>query len=205
MHKRILIPILFVFTIWLVHLLQFTLRFDFAVLGIYPRDTTTLLGIFTAPLIHGSWGHLISNTLPVLFLGVLLFVIYPRAALAVWIINYLLTGLLVWLFARSSYHIGASGIVYGLASYLFFSGFIRMDVKSIAIAGGVAILYGGMVWGILPLESGVSWESHLFGGISGLLLAILFRKSDIEFNTFSVSDNESNRKSFEDYLKNRKQ
>jgi membrane associated rhomboid family serine protease len=203
MKLRLLIPIVFVIGIWIINSVQFLLGLDFALLGIFPRDTTTLLGIFTSPLIHGSWGHLVSNTLPVLFLGILLFVIYPKSALAVWILNYMLTGILVWLFARSSYHIGASGIVYGLAAFLFFSGFIRMDMKSIAIAGGVAILYGGMVWGILPLQAGISWESHLFGGITGLVLAFLFKQVDIETKSEWIDENDNGRRTFQRFLKNR--
>jgi membrane associated rhomboid family serine protease len=116
-----LIPVVFVLLMWVVFIVQLVLNLDVSSLGIYPKDSTTLLGIFTSPLIHGNWNHLISNTLPVLILGMILFVMYEKMALTVWILNYILTGLLVWLFARSSYHIGASGIVYGLASFLLFN------------------------------------------------------------------------------------
>ena len=195
-----LIPVVFVLLMWVVFIVQLVLNLDVSSLGIYPKDSTTLLGIFTSPLIHGSWNHLISNTLPVLILGMLLFVMYEKMALTVWILNYILTGLLVWLFARSSYHIGASGIVYGLASFLLFSGFFRMDIKAIAVASGVAIFYGGMVWGILPLKKGISWESHLFGGIVGFGLAFLFKNNSKDKIIEHHEQEPNNRKSYDDFL-----
>jgi membrane associated rhomboid family serine protease len=185
---------------WIIFLVQFFTRSDFGSLGIHPRDTTTLFGILTSPLIHANWEHLLSNSLPMLILGVLLFVIYDKIAIWVWILNYIFTGFMVWLFARNSYHIGASGIIYGLASFLFFIGFFRMDIKSIAISSGVAIFYGGMVWGILPLQPGVSWESHLFGGIIGFILAYLFK--NIHHTSPDIPEEETTiRKSFDDFLK----
>ncbi len=195
-----LIPVVFVLLMWVVFIVQLVLNLDVSSLGIYPKDSTTLLGIFTSPLIHGNWNHLISNTLPVLILGMILFVMYEKMALTVWILNYILTGLLVWLFARSSYHIGASGIVYGLASFLLFSGFFRMDIKAIAVASGVAIFYGGMVWGILPLKEGISWESHLFGGIVGFGLAFLFKNNAKDKIMEHHEHEPNNRKSYDDFL-----
>src|SRR4051812_11536596 len=159
---------------WMIHIFQVVSGIDLGSLGIHPRDFNTITGIITSPLIHGTWEHLISNTFPLLLLALLLFLTYEEIAISVWTLNYLCTGLLVWLFARDSYHIGASGIIYGLASFLLFSGFFRMDIKAIAISSGVAIFYGGMVWGILPLQPGVSWESHLFGGIVGFILAFIY-------------------------------
>ncbi len=202
MKKQLFIPISFLFIIWVVNIYQFVYHLDLGYLGIYPRDTTTLFGIFTSPIIHGSWGHLLSNSIPLLVLGILLFFTYERIAFWVWSLNYVFTGLLVWLFARDSYHIGSSGIVYGLASFLLFSGFFRMDIKSIAVSSGVAIFYGGMVWGIFPLERGISWESHLFGGIVGLFLAFLFRNKykDALIQAHEAEMTEE-RKTFEDFLK----
>lgn len=200
MKKAVLIPISFVLLMWIINVIQFMMQLDFGGLGIHPRDNQTLIGIFTSPLIHGSWEHLLSNTLPILILGIILFVMYDKMALRVWLLNYIFTGLLVWIFARNSYHVGASGLIYGLASFLLFSGFFRMDIKAIAVASGVAIFYGGMVWGILPLKEGVSWESHLFGGIVGLALAFLF-KNEAKDNAILQHENEiRERKSFDDFL-----
>ena len=197
MKKSIFIPLTFFLLMWLINIIQFVLNIDFGNLGIHPRDSTSLIGIFTSPLIHGNWEHLLSNSLPLLILGTLLFIIYDEFAIWIWILNYIFTGLLVWIFARDSYHIGASGIIYGLASFLFFSGFFRMDIKSIAISSGVAIFYGGLVWGILPIQPGVSWESHLFGGIVGLVLSYLYRNA---YNEKKDAEEISNRKSYDEFL-----
>ena len=205
MKLKIWIPILFVVLIWIINSYQFLFQHDFGKLGIHPRDISTLNGMLFAPFIHGNWNHLFSNTLPLLILGMTLFVSYDKIALKVWLFNYVLTGILVWIFGRgNSYHIGASGIVYGLASFLFFSGFFRMDIKSIAIASGVALFYGGMVWRIMPLESGVSWESHLMGGIVGFILAYFYR-NQYKATVIIEHENEQERdRSFEQFLKQQK-
>lgn len=200
MKKSILIPITFVVLMWVINVIQFVMPIDFSNLGIHPRDSTTLIGIFTSPLIHGNWEHLLSNSLPLLILGTLIFLIYDEFAIWIWILNYIFTGLLVWFFARDSYHIGASGIIYGLASFLFFSGFFRMDIKSIAISSGVAVFYGGLVWGILPIQPGVSWESHLFGGIVGLALSYLYRNAYNDTNTTNDEKENSTRKTYDEFL-----
>jgi membrane associated rhomboid family serine protease len=168
-------------------------------LGIHPRDVDSLFTIFTAPIIHASWNHLISNSIPVLVLGTVLFVIYNKTGIFIWLLIHIFTGLMVWAFARNSYHVGASGMVYGVASFLFFSGLFRLDTVSMAISALVALLYGGMVWGVLPLESGISWESHLFGGIVGVVLAYLFRNTDRK--NLPTKDEKLEYKTFRDYLK----
>ena len=103
---------------------------------------------------------------------------YPKVAYKVFTIIYFGSGILVWFFGREVYHIGASGIIYGFVSFLFFSGIFRKDNRSIALALVVIFLYGGLIWGVLPVEKGVSWESHLFGAIVGLISAFIFRKVD---------------------------
>lgn len=201
MKKILLIPISFTLVIWIINCVQFLLNLNFGGLGIHPRDNDTLIGILTSPLIHGNWEHLISNTLPLLILGIILFLSYDKIAIQIWIMNYIFSGLLVWLLARGeTYHIGASGIIYGLASFLFFSGFFRMDIKAIAIASGVAIFYGGMVWGILPIQPGVSWESHLSGGVVGLALAFLYRNKHKAIVVEQHENEISTRKTFDDFL-----
>jgi len=147
-------------------------------MGILPRDMLGILGIVTAPLIHANYSHLISNTIPLILLGWSISFFYNKVSLRVFIVVYLLTGFFVWLLAREVYHIGASGLVYGFVSFLFFSGIFRKDNKSISIALLVTFLYGGIVWGILPGQKGISWESHLFGAIAGLIAAYIFRKID---------------------------
>jgi len=172
----LIIPGLFVLLIWVVHLLNTTLELDLVWLGIFPRRAEGLPGILTSPLIHGNWNHLINNSIPILVLGAGIFYFYSDLAGKVLLLTYLFTGIWVWAAGRPAWHIGASGLIYGMASFLFFSGIIRRYVPLMAISLLVIFLYGGMVWGIFPLESGISWESHLLGAVAGWILAIYFRK-----------------------------
>lgn len=144
--------------------------------GIFPRELWGARGILTAPLTHGSWAHLISNSAPLLFLSFLLFYFYSRIAVPAFALLYILTGIAVWLFARPVYHIGASGVVYGLVSFIFWSGIFRKQVRSIILALIVTVLYSGMFLGILPNEDGISWESHLLGAFVGIIVAFIYRK-----------------------------
>ena len=164
--------------LWVIHLITYLFEFYPYKLGILPRNFSGLVGIFSSPMIHGSFSHLISNTAPLVFMGLGIFYFYPKVAYKVFTIIYLGTGIFVWLFAREVYHIGASGIIYGFVSFLFFSGIFRKDNRSIALSLVVIFLYGGLIWGILPVEQGVSWESHLFGAVVGIIAAFIFRKVD---------------------------
>jgi membrane associated rhomboid family serine protease len=169
--ESLVTPIRFVFIIWASYMLSLVLPFDLAILGIYPRSFQGMIGILLAPMIHGSILHLISNTLPLLFLGVVLFLFYDKIAKRVFFQCYFITNILVWIFARPSLHIGASGLVYGLASFLIFFGLFRKDFKSLIISLVILLLYGGLVYGIFPQQPGVSWESHLMGALVGLSTA----------------------------------
>lgn len=176
--SKLLTPLLFPVVIWIVHLLSLLLNEDLSKIGLLPRNLLGLLGIFTSPLIHADFSHLISNTIPLIILGWIIFSFYPKVSYILFLFIYFVTGLLVWIFARQVFHIGASGIVYGFVSFLFFSGIFRRDNTSIALALVITFLYGGLVWGMIPGWKGISWESHLFGAITGLLAAYLFRKID---------------------------
>ena len=165
-----------VLALWAVKLLEMHSGFLLTEYGVMPRTITGLKGVITSPFIHGDFKHLISNSLPLLVLiaGVVYF--YKSLALRVFIGVYILGGFWLWLGGRESYHIGASGLVYGLTSFLFFSGMFRRDVRLMALSMLVVFLYGGMIWGIFPLFIGVSWEAHLFGGLAGFLFAFFYRK-----------------------------
>jgi membrane associated rhomboid family serine protease len=176
--SKLLTPLLFPAVLWVVHLLSLLFNEDLSKLGLLPRNLVGLLGIITSPLIHADFSHLISNTIPLLILGWIIFYFYPKVSYILFVFIYFVTGLLVWIFARQVFHIGASGIVYGFVSFLFFSGIFRRDNKSIALALVITFLYGGLVWGMIPGWKGISWESHLFGAIAGLSGAYLFRKID---------------------------
>ena len=145
-------------------------------LGVFPRTLSGMKGIIFYPFIHGSLEHLFNNALPLFVLTACLFYFYRSIAYQTFGLIYILSGIWLWISARDSYHIGASGLLYGLAAFLFFSGIIRKEKKVIALSLMVAFLYGGMIWGILPIQERVSWEGHLWGSVAGALLAWLFRK-----------------------------
>ena len=170
--SSIIVPSRLVFLMWGVFFLDQLYPVDLAMFGILPRTIRGLIGIFTAPLLHGSVAHLVSNTMPVIILGTVLYMFYRRIANRVFLQCYFLTGLLVWLFARTSIHIGASGLIYGLAFFLIFFGLFQRDFKSLLISIVILIFYGGIFYGVLPTQSYVSWESHLLGGVVGFFNAV---------------------------------
>lgn len=176
--RNYLVPLVFPLILWVIHITSTLVNIYPFKLGVLPRNLSGLIGIVASPLIHSNFSHLISNSVPLTVLGFGIFYFYPKAAYKVFAFVYLCTGILVWLFAREVYHIGSSGIVYAFVSYLFFSGIFRRDNKSIALSLIVVFLYGGLVWGVLPGLEGISWESHLFGAITGIIAAFIFRKSD---------------------------
>ncbi len=161
-------PLRLVFVMWLVYTIQYYSGVDLGFFGILPRTYSGLVGILTAPMVHGNLSHLISNTIPVLFLGSVLYFFYPTIASRVFVQCYLFTNFLVWLFARSFYHIGASGLVYALAFFLIFLGIFKRDFKTLFIAIAVAIIYGGLVYNVASINDAISWESHLLGAIAGV-------------------------------------
>ncbi len=171
----LLFSLIIVSVFWLVKLLENLLNLDLTEFGILPLQIEGLRGIIFSPFIHSNYDHLLSNSIPFLILSFTLFYFYRKLAYRIIFLIYLLSGLCVWLGGRDSYHIGASGIVYGLASFLFFSGVFRKDANLLTIGIIVVFLYGSMFWGIFPLKPGISWESHLWGSASGLMLALYYR------------------------------
>lgn len=172
-----LIPGVFVFVMWLVKIIEVLFSIDMSGLGIYPLTLAGLPGIFFSPFIHADFGHLFNNSLPLFFLGTALFYFYSEIAVKVSLWTYFLTGILVWIAGRDGWHIGASGLIYGFASFLFFSGIIRKYFRLVALSLLIVFLYGSMVWGIFPnIYREVSWESHMLGFISGVILAVVYRK-----------------------------
>ena len=188
--SKFITPLFFPLLLWIVHLISFFFQIDLTRMGILPRNLAGLLGIITAPMVHGDFSHLISNTIPLVVLGWIIFFFYPKVSYLAFGVIYFFTGLLVWIFARQVYHIGASGVVYGFVSFLFFSGLFRRDNKSISLALIITFLYGGLVWGMIPGWKGISWEAHLFGAITGLAAAYLFRKIDPPAKKYDWEDEE---------------
>lgn len=179
--NRVLASVLFagrfVVLIWVAHFLN--LFIGLSDWGIYPRTIDGLWGLLFYPLLHGDFEHLISNSAPMFVLLFLIRHSYPRVAHATFWIIYILSGVGVWLFARPSFHIGASGLVYGLAFFLFAIGIMRKNIPSMAVALLVCFLYGGIIWGLLPLQPHVSFEGHIAGAVSGIVAATLFRSVDL--------------------------
>jgi membrane associated rhomboid family serine protease len=165
----------FVMVLWFVKSLEIAMSLELGFLGILPRTLSGTLGIITGPLVHGDFMHLLSNSFPLILLGIGVMYFYNKIAREVFLWIYFMTGIWVWIVARDAYHIGASGLVYGLVAFLLFSGLFRRDARSIAISLVVIFLYSGMLAGILPTSSSISWESHLLGAFAGIFCAFYFR------------------------------
>ena len=172
------VAITFVALLWAIEIVDRFLGLNLYRLGVYPGEWYGLRGILFAPLLHGSWSHLASNSFALLLLGTALLYGYPRAARPVLVLVYIGSGIGVWLFARHSYHFGASGLTHGMMFFIFTTGILRGDRLSIALSLIVFFLYGGMVWTIFPQEPGISYESHFFGAACGVVAAVLFRDRD---------------------------
>jgi membrane associated rhomboid family serine protease len=165
--------LLLVAMIWIVEIVNFILGHSLASWGVLPRSITGLIGIPLAPFIHVGFWHTVSNTVPLLILGGLTLASSEKRFWSSTIGAILLTGILVWLFARSSYHVGASGLVFAYFGILMGRAFIERSIVSVIVAVVTVMLYGGMLWGVLPIRSFVSFESHLFGLIAGVVVVWL--------------------------------
>jgi membrane associated rhomboid family serine protease len=164
---------------WAVRIIESVGGYDLSFLGIYPLKWYGLPGIITTPFVHGDFSHLIANSVPLIILGSALFYFYKDLALRILLVIWIFSGFWVWIGARPAFHVGASGIVYGLAAFILVSGIIRRHTGLMALALVVVFLYGSLIWGIFPEffpEKNISWEAHLFGMLAGILLAFYYRK-----------------------------
>jgi membrane associated rhomboid family serine protease len=184
----LLFPCFFLFLLWFVKFTEFGLEADFAHFGIYPSELKGLPGIITAPLVHADIKHLIDNSVPVLVLSVAIFYFYREIAYKIFFIIYFVTGFLVWIAGREAYHIGASGLIYGFAAFLFLSGVLRKNTNLLSISLLVIFLYGSLIWGILPYDYTISWESHLMGGLTGFFMAIIYKNEGPPRQKYSWED-----------------
>ena len=171
-----LIPFVYVFAIWFIYWVEITFNFNFNKFGVFPRTLQGFRGVFLTHFIHGDTSHLFNNSIPLFVLLSSLIYFYRDVAYRVLFFGGFFTGFLTWCIARESYHIGASGIVYLLFSFVFFSGIIKKHFRLVALSLIIIFLYGSMVWYVLPIKEGVSWEGHLSGFLVGLVFAIVFRK-----------------------------
>jgi membrane associated rhomboid family serine protease len=174
-----ILAVAFVAVLGIVFVADAMLGLGLARFGVQPRAWTGLAGVLAAPLLHADFMHLVSNALPLAIAGTAMLFLYPDASRVVLPAIYLGPGVAVWLFGRDSIHIGASGLVYGLVAYVFVAGMIRRDRRAIAASLLVAFLYGALVWGVLPIKVGVSWETHLAAAVIGVVLAFALRHRDI--------------------------
>lgn len=187
--KFISIPIFVIFSIWLVYFLEIRFGKNFNEYGIYPQTLTGLRGVIFSPFLHGSIEHLFSNSIPLLVMLASLYYFYEDIATKILLWGIFLTGFLTWTFARPSYHIGASGVVYFLVSFIFFSGVFRKYYRLAAVSLIVVFLYGSTVWYIFPIEEQISWEGHLSGFLVGFIFAFIFRKTGPQPEKFVFSHN----------------
>ena len=188
--KMLRIPVLFVVAIWFVYWVEIRFGYNFNKFGVEPRSLQGLRGIVFSPFIHGDTKHLFNNSIPLFVLSLSLFYFYREVAMKVLLYGGFLTGLLTWIIARDSYHIGASGIVYLLFSFVFFSGVLKNHFRLIAMSLVTIFLYGSMIWFVFPVEGRISWEGHLSGLIAGLLFAFLFRKKGIVKEAYQFTQTE---------------
>ncbi len=179
--RALYFPIAFLVVVWVVWLSFRFLGADMAPIGIQPLTIHGLIGIVLSPFAHGSLSHIVANSSSFLVLSVALFYFYRLLAWRVFIISWLFSGALLWLGGRDAVHIGASGLVYSLAFFLFFSGIFRKNRTLGSISLIVVFLYGSMIWGMMPQSNGISWEGHIYGAIPGLILAWYYRKHPVDF------------------------
>ena len=169
----------FLLLMWQIKLIESLLNTDFATFGILPRELYGFRGVLTAPLIHADFNHLASNSFSICFLLTCLIYIYDKIALRAFVGIYLVSGVLVWFVARQVYHIGSSGLIYGLVSFLFFSGVFRLDMRLLSLSLLMVFMFGGLMWGVFPTSAGISWETHLMGSASGIFFAFYYRSEEV--------------------------
>lgn len=188
--KSFIFPFILLIVIWGIKIFEEFSGTSLSFLGVYPLSVKGLTGIITAPLVHGDFNHLISNSFALFILTFALFYFYRPLALQTFFLIYFLSGFWVWFFARQAFHIGASGLIYGLVAFLFFSGLFRKSVPLVAVSLTVVFLYGGIIWGILPIDEAKSWETHLTGFLAGVVIAFYFKKEGPQRKKYSWEEEE---------------
>ena len=173
--STLFIPFLFLLLMWLVKVIEVNFQISFVRYGVFPQTSDGLKGILFSPFIHKDFTHLINNSYPILILGGMLFAIYRKIATQLFVWLFFIAGFWLWIIGRPSFHIGSSGFIYALASFLLVSGIIRKNPRLTAVSMLVIFLYGSMIWGLLPTKEPISWEGHLSGFIAGILVAIFYR------------------------------
>ena len=198
-NKRVhLVPLIAIVSIWLVYIFEIKFGYNFNKYGVYPQKLSGLKGIIFSPFLHSNTKHLINNSVPLAVMLSSLYFFYQQIANKVLFWGVILSGFLTWVIGRPSYHIGASGVVYFLVSFIFFSGIFRKYYRLVAVSLVVVFLYGSMVWYIFPVEEQISWEGHLSGFLVGLLIAFFYKNKGPIPKPFEFSENEDFEKLFDE-------
>lgn len=171
----LLVPMVAVLTIWTVFWLELEFNTNWNDFGIYPRTITGLRGIVFSPFLHASVEHLYNNTLPLAILLSALMYFYRSISFKILFWGLVTAGIVTWLIGRPAYHIGASGLIYLLASFIFFKGIFTKHYRLVAVSLVVSFIYGSMLWYIFPIKEGISWEGHLGGFLVGFLMAVFIK------------------------------
>jgi membrane associated rhomboid family serine protease len=186
------LSLLFVALLWGILLADSLFDLGLNRFGLRPGALPGLIGVLTAPLLHGGAGHLFNNSIPLLVALTATLYLYPNSAVRVIPLIWLGSGLLGWFIGRPSLHFGASGLLYGLLAYVFCGGVLRRDLRSVSVSLLVAFLYGTMIWGVFPIRPNMSWELHLAGAVSGVLLAFVYRRWDqVPLKRYAWEDDDS--------------
>ena len=186
-------PTFLILIISMVKMIELKTGSNWAHLGVEPKNISGLKGVFLSPFIHGSVKHLFNNVLPLFFLLSAMIHFYDKLSYLIYIIIHITSGCLLWIIGREVFHIGASGVIYGLASFMFFSGIFRRNTQLLAFSLLITFLYGSMVWGIFPetVKKGVSWEGHLSGAIVGFILSIILLKKGPQKKKYEWDDEDN--------------
>ena len=194
-YHSLVFPGALVVFLWLIKLTEAGLNISFADYGLVPQTLQGMRGIIFSPLLHGDFAHLSANSLPLFVLTAGLFYYYGKKALTIFSLCWLVTGLWVWIFAKDTgIHIGASGVVYALATFHFTSGLLRREPRMMAFSLLVVFLYGSLVWGVIPdffPEKNISWQSHLLGGVAGILIAFGYRETGPQRKVYQWDEDEN--------------
>lgn len=175
MRYNILGNTLFVCLLWLIKTMEIYFNISFSYFGVYPLKISGLIGIIFAPLIHGDIDHLLANTFPVFVLGIVIAQLFTKHRIIIFLLLYFIPNIFVWIIARPAFHIGASTLIYAFASFIFFTGLFERKRNYLALSLMIVFLYGGLIWGVLPIKEGVSFEAHLSGAFTGAIVAYLLR------------------------------
>lgn len=174
-YRFLLLQIAFLLLMWVVFGVDFLMQFNLNHFAIWPRTAQGAVGILLFSLLHADINHILANSGPILVLLIAVRYIFPNLFLKVFVVSYVLPGIITWLIGRPAFHLGASGMIYALAVFMFLSGVIRANRYLLATSLLVVFLYGSLFWGLFPIEQSISWEGHLGGAITGFVLALWFR------------------------------